>query len=187
MSNKTLAIGILVILVGLFAFSRINNNQQSNFGLSVQTAQHGATMSGQSSDQTSQTNFAPDFSLESIDGGNITLSQYRGEKPVILDFFATWCPNCQRDMPRLSRWYDEKYKDKVEVIGINLRENKGKVKDFTESYGISFPIVFDPRGQVAQVYGIRFTNTHYLINKEGVLVREIPGDIKESDIKSLLQ
>ena len=184
MSNKTLAIGILVILVGLFAFSRINNNQQSNFGPSVQTTQHGASMSNQDSDQT---NFAPDFSLESIDGGNITLSQYRGEKPVILDFFATWCPNCQRDMPRLSRWYDEKYKDQIEVIGINLRENKGKVEDFTKSYGISFPIAFDPRGQVAQAYGIRFTNTHFLINKEGVLVREIPGDITESDIKSLLQ
>ena len=62
---------------------------------------------------------APDFTLKDLNNGTITLSSYQGDKPVVLDFFATWCPNCQRDMPILSSLYD-KYKDEVEVIGVNM-------------------------------------------------------------------
>jgi len=146
MSEKKLVIGAILIVVGLIAFARFNNNQGISSGPD-RNIRGEANINGQVSDRINQ---APDFSLESLDGGTITLSQYRGEKPVILDFFATWCPNCQRDMPKLNKWYEEKYKDQVEVIGIDLREDKRKVEEFVRSRGISFPIVLDPRGQVAE-------------------------------------
>jgi len=110
MSNKLLIIGVLVIVVGLFAFSRINNNQEPSFG-SDRTIHGKANISDPVSDQR---NLAPDFTLESLGGGTITLSEYRGEKPVILDFFATWCPNCQRDMPKLNRWYEVEARSRME-------------------------------------------------------------------------
>lgn len=131
-------------------------------------------------------NLAPDFTLTKLDGGMLSLSSYRGEKPVILDFFATWCPNCRRDMPKLSRWY-EQYKDEVEVIGVNLHEREKTVQKFITNTGILFPVVLDPFSQVAQSYGVQYTNFHVLINKDGTLAGTVPGDISESQIVALIK
>lgn len=181
MSTKAFTILSIIFVGGLIGFAMYYNHSGENTGASVaRPSGHTQTRSAARSQQ------ANDFSLSQLGGGTITLSQYQGEKAVILDFFATWCPNCRRDMPKLSKWY-EKYKDQVEVIGINLRENEEKIKDFIDSRSISFPIALDPHGRTSQAYGIRYTNTHILISKEGNVVREIPGDIKESDIVSLIQ
>ncbi|MBI2086950.1 MAG: redoxin domain-containing protein [Candidatus Zambryskibacteria bacterium] len=128
---------------------------------------------------------APNFSLEDLSGNTITLADYKGVKSVVLDFWATWCPNCQRDMPRLNSYY-EKYKDQVEVIGVNLQENKNLVEKFVQQKGLTFPIVLDPTGLVSRNYSVRYTNYHVVIDKEGNVVRTIPGDISESDIQSLI-
>ena len=168
--GKKLTIGLIIIVIGLFALGRWSG------GGSPQTA----TLSNLNN------NLAPDFSLLKLDGSTISLSEFKGKKPLILYFFATWCPNCRRDMPKLSSYY-EKYKDQVEVIGINLQENNKTVENFITSRHISFPIALDPFSKVNRIYGIRYTNTHILINKEGEIVRVIPGDIKESDIQSLIQ
>ena len=89
-------------------------------------------------------------------------------------------------MPKLNKFY-EKYKDNVEVLGVNLQESEKTVEEFISSRGITFPIVLDPRGQVSRTFGIRYTNTHVLINKEGRIVRVVSGDIKESDVLSLFE
>jgi len=127
-----------------------------------------------------------DFTLEKLGGGTITLAEYRGQKPVIVDFWASWCPNCRRDMPKLNRWY-EQYRDQVEVIGINLQENPDVVQQFVQSNNIVFPIALDVSGVASANFGIQFTNTNFLFNKSGELVRVIPGDIKEADVVSLIE
>lgn len=131
------------------------------------------------------TNSAPGIVLDKLGGGTINLSDYRGKKPVVVDFWASWCPNCRRDMPNLNRFY-EKYKDQAEVVGINLQEDSNTVASFIASRGISFPIALDPSGSASQAFGIQYTNTHVLINKNGDVVRSIPGDISEPDIQSLI-
>jgi len=185
MNNKLFIIGAIGLTIGLAALASVYTNNRETGSTPNSLGDAGQTSISEAS--SDQKNKAPDFSLQKLDGSTITLSQFQGQKPVILDFFATWCPNCQRDMPKLSKWYEEKYKDQVEVIGINLRESSGTVENFVESRGISFPIALDPRSQVANAYGIRYTNTHILIDKEGNIVREIPGDIRESDIQSLVE
>jgi len=130
-------------------------------------------------------NLAPNFTLEKLSGGTITLSSYRGQKPVILDFWASWCHNCQRDMPRLSAWYDQ-YQDHVEVIGVNLQEQPAKAQRYVDSAGISFPIALDPDAVASGAYGITYTNMHVLINRDGSLSKVIPGDISEEDIVALI-
>jgi len=126
-----------------------------------------------------------ELSLAKLGGGTINVADYRGEKPIILDFWTSWCPNCQRDMPRLSTWY-QKYKDEVEVIGINLQESSGTAQRFIDSRNITFPIAMDPQRQASSLFRIQYTNTHILISKEGKVVGVIPGDIRESDIISLI-
>ncbi|TSD05600.1 MAG: thiol-disulfide oxidoreductase [Parcubacteria group bacterium Greene0714_7] len=128
---------------------------------------------------------APDFSLDKLGGGTVTLAEYKGRKPVVLDFWATWCPNCQRDMPHLNAFY-EKYKDKIEVIGIDLQEDPSIVQKFISDRNITFPIALDAQGVATQAFGVRYTNFHVLVDANGNVVKAIPGDIQESDFKLLL-
>ena len=169
---------VLIFVVGLVAVS---------VGLFVK-AQNTERVLSPPQDQgvVSTAKKAPDFSLSTIDGGTISLSEFRGKKSVVLDFWTSWCPNCRRDMPKLSKMY-EKYKDKIEVIGINLQENPAIVESYISSADIVFPIALDPSGQTSRAYDIRYTNTHILIDKDGNIVKTIPGDIRESDIISLIQ
>ena len=176
--SRLLIGGVIVLIVVLLVGSKIIGGDGSGLpgGVSSYAGSAGSTV---------ENGLAPDFSLSQIGGGTISLSDFRGEKPVVLDFFATWCPNCRRDMPKLSRMYD-KYKDQVEVIGINLQENESVVQKFVSSANISFPIVMDPFSQVSRAYGVRYTNYHVLINKEGQIAGIVPGDINESQLKSLI-
>lgn len=177
---KIFFIGLVVVMVALFAVGRFSGSAP----VVSQENKQGADT--QQSFSNSELNLAPDFTLPKLGGGTITLSEYRGKKPVVLDFWASWCPNCRRDMPKLNRFY-EKYKDQFEVIGINLRENESTVRQFVNSRGLSFPIVFDPSNQTARAYGIQYTNTHFLIDKDGNLIRSVIGDIQEKDILSIIQ
>lgn len=180
MSNKTLIIGAIGIAIGLMVFAGFYSG---GGGASRTAGIHGGVQ--KSGTIPSDSTQAPNFSLERLDGGTITLAEYRGQKPVILDFWASWCPNCRRDMPKLSRWY-EQYKDDVEVIGVNLQESPRVVENFISSYAIAFPIALDPRGSASRAYGVRYTNFHVLIDKNGDVVRTVPGDMREADILSLI-
>ena len=121
-----------------------------------------------------------------LGGGSIVLADYKDNKSVVLDFWASWCPNCQRDMPVLNRLY-EKYKEDIEVIGVNLQEENSTISNFISSTGIDFPIVLDPLGTIAQEYRIQYTNVHVLIDKKGNVTKVIPGDIQEADIIELIE
>lgn len=182
MGNKTLGIGAVVLVVGLLAFGRWysggSTSTPSTHNYQSQQANIGSAVGNQ--------NLAPDFSLEKLGGGSISLAEYRGKKPVVLDFWASWCPNCRRDIPHLNSFY-QKYKDQVEVIGINLQENPSTVQNYISSQGVSYPIALDPYGQASRAYGVQYTNFHVLVDKNGDLVRTVPGDISESDFQTLLQ
>ena len=177
MSNKLLIGGVVIvagglILLGKFSGTNPPTNNTASINNSVGT-------------NSAQAHPAPDFTLQKLGGGTISLSEFKGKKLVVVDFWASWCPNCRRDMPNLNRFY-EKYKDKVEVIGVNLQEKESTVQNFISSRGISFPIALDPSGSASRAFGIQYTNTHFLIDINGNLVRTIPGDIRESDIESLM-
>ncbi len=135
---------------------------------------------------TSDKQIAPDFSLDKLGGGTITLAEFRGRKPVVLDFWTTWCPNCKRNMPHLNAFY-EKYKDQIEVIGIDMQENPSLVQKTIADWKITFPIALDTNGSAARAYGVRYTNVHVLIDREGNIVRLIPGDISEADMLELIK
>jgi len=128
---------------------------------------------------------APDFTLQSLEGSEITLSDYRGKKPVVLDFWASWCPNCQRDMPKLNSWYQD-YGDDIEVIGVNMQEELGVVQGYVDRKRIDFPIVMDPAGVVSRAYGVRYTNYHVMIDKGGRVSKIVAGDVSEKEILALI-
>lgn len=191
--NKIILAIVLVVVVGLIWFGG-QDGRELNPG--INTGGHGVQNTNSQSEQTlgekeeveesaSDEEFI-DFTLDSLEGGSITLSDYRGEKPVVLDFFATWCHNCRRDMPNLSKMY-EKYSDQVEVIGVNLQEKESKIQKYIDSAEILFPIVLDPRKDASRKFGVTYTNYHVLIGIDGDIAGIVPGDISESQILALIE
>ncbi len=178
MRNKFLIGGAIVVAGGLLLLVMFSGT----------SAPVHSTVSVESSvsANAAQAHPAPDFTLQKLGGGTVSLSEFKGKKPVVVNFWASWCPNCRRDMPKLNGFY-EKYMDKIEVIGINLKEKESVVQEFATARNISFPIAFDPSGRASNAFGIQYTNTHFLIDINGNLVSTIPGDIREADIVSLIE
>lgn len=93
---------------------------------------------------------APDFTGELIDGTSITLSELQG-KPVIINFWATWCGPCVKEMPAFERLKDD-FGDKIGIIAVNCGDDAGTVKDFVEENGYTFPVVLDEGYSISMLY-----------------------------------
>jgi peroxiredoxin len=98
-------------------------------------------------------NVAPDFQLPNLDYETISLNELRG-KPVILNFWATWCPACIDEMPYLQEIH-EKYSDEgLMLLAIDVGESLSQVEKFLQSNNLSLPVLLDTNGVVAQKYRI---------------------------------
>ncbi len=126
---------------------------------------------------------APNFNLPLLGGGVVNLTDLRGKKPVVLAFWASWCPNCRRDMPKMNAYYG-KYKNKVAVVAINMQEDSKTVADFVAAGNLVLPVALDS-GSTAQAYGVQYTNTHILVDKDGKIIKTLVGDIQEEDFQLL--
>ncbi len=120
---------------------------------------------------------APGFTLKDMDGKKFSLKDYRG-KVVLLNFWATWCPPCRREMPSIERLHQYfKGKDFV-VLALNQMESGDQVFTFTGDLGVdlTFPILFDKDSSVSRAYGVQGLPTTYIIDKKGnVRFRAIGG------------
>ena len=113
---------------------------------------------------------APDFTLLSLDGQDISLSDFQG-KPVLLVFGATWCPPCRAQKPYLIAAYNDFADQGLVILGVNIREGRAHVKEYVAQKGIPFPILLDANGEVAHLYQVRGIPAMFLIDREGI-VRE---------------
>ncbi len=115
-----------------------------------------------------QTGFlAPDFTLTSTDGETFTLSELRGT-PVVLNFWATWCPPCRAEMPAFETVWQELGRDQVWILGINQGEPREPVVQFARNtVRTSFPLLLDPTTEVGRLYGVRALPTTVFIDAEG--------------------
>lgn len=133
---------------------------------------------------------AADFTLKTIDGEEVSLSDYEG-KVVLLDFWATWCPPCRRGVPDLVEIQNQ-YKDEVVVIGISL-DNQSTVADiepFMEEYGINYPVVLGNQQVVTDYGNIQAIPTSFIIDQSGNIqqthVGLVPKSTLVADIEDLL-
>jgi len=111
---------------------------------------------------------APDFTLNDLDGNEVSLSDFRG-KVVFLNFWAIGCPPCRFEMPEMEELYQE-YKNKdVVIIGVDLGEYRSSVKSFIEENGYSWIFVIDTYGQVARDYLITGIPSSFFIDEDGII------------------
>jgi len=112
---------------------------------------------------------APDFTLRDLYGQSVKLSSYLG-KPVFLVFGTTWCPNCKAELPQMKSLY-EKYKNKgLIMFNIDIQESREKVMSFAQKRNISFPVLLDTDGSVADAYGILGVPAKVLIDRKGKII-----------------
>lgn len=124
---------------------------------------------------------APDFSLSDLSGQNVSLNDLKG-KAVLINFWATWCYPCREEMDDLQAIYD-KYKDKgVVVLGINVREGEGVVKEFAKRFNITYPLLLDEDGKVSDAYNVFGIPSSLFIDKEGVIRDTVMGQMDEEMI-----
>jgi peroxiredoxin len=124
---------------------------------------------------------APDFALERVEGGTLSLSSLRG-KAVIVDFWDTWCPPCRKALPDLQEISDEYGPDLV-VVGVAMaQEGKDKVRAFTRKHGLTFEMVlFNQDPELIRAFGgIRSIPTTFLIDHEGVIREKWVGAAPKS-------
>lgn len=124
---------------------------------------------------------APSFQLADIDGQSVSLNDFRG-KPVLLNFWATWCSPCRVEMPYIQEVYDEWSERGLVVLAINIGEGPGEVEEFMRGHSLTFPVLLDMAGNVARQYNIRGIPTTYFIDSSGVI-----QDIKVGAFASVVE
>ena len=126
---------------------------------------------------------APDFTLQNSAGETVRLSDLRG-KSVVINFWATWCGPCVREMPALQR-YQDKYPDFV-LLGIDEGEKAEEVRKFTDKMKITYQILVDEKGTVANLYKVMIMPTTYFVDKDGVILARHFGYMGEEQLEFYL-
>lgn len=134
---------------------------------------------------------APDFTLETVDGDSVTLSDLRGQV-VVLNFWATWCPPCRAEMPALEEVYTARRDDGLVVLAVDQAEPADLVTDFRDELNLSFPLLLDPGYVVSDEYRINLLPSTFFIDRNGVIRDVVYGGpmnraLIESKIAALLE
>jgi cytochrome c-type biogenesis protein len=141
---------------------------------------------------------APDFTLFDQFGNEHTLSDYKG-KVVFLNFWATWCPPCQKEMPHIEELYAEYNfnEDDVVILGVanpksddypyNQDVSEDEIKEFLTDNEYTFPVVFDVTGDIFKKYFIQSFPTTFMIDKEGNIYGHVPGMLTKGIMQNIIQ
>jgi len=130
-------------------------------------------------------NQMPDFELTSLDNSTVNIKQFLG-KPVIINFWASWCIPCKQEMPLLERYYQDQ-NGKLIIIGINNEEPASIARSFGLENKITFPILLDLQGKIRDQFMIRGFPTSLFVDSKGIFVAEYIGALDDESIKSYLQ
>jgi peroxiredoxin len=109
---------------------------------------------------------APDFALKSSSGENLRLSEYRGNV-VMINFWATWCGPCRQEMPLLDELYKRYERVGFSLLGVNIDDDSRRAMQMIEELGVSFPVLFDARKEVSELYEVEAMPVTVLVDREG--------------------
>jgi cytochrome c biogenesis protein CcmG, thiol:disulfide interchange protein DsbE len=130
-----------------------------------------------------QAEVAPDFTLPATDGSQVRLADYQGQV-VLINLWATWCPPCVRETPRLVRLYERYREDGFVLLGVNttFQDDHAKVMQFVRDQAVSYPVLLDTQDTFGTTYRARVLPTSYLIDRQGKIVQIRVGEIDEAQL-----
>lgn len=127
---------------------------------------------------------SPNFTLKNLNGEEVSLSDYKG-KIVLVNFWATWCPWCDKEMPDLQKLDEEN--DDLVVLAVDVMEDKETVKKYIEKGKYNFEVLLDEDGEIAKTYLVSGLPASYFIDKEGILLGGVPGAMTHEQMVSILE
>ena len=157
---KKLIMVLVVTLVCLLAFGLVCGAAPDN-GVTV-----GKTM--------------PQFKLNALDGQNVTIAP--SDKVLIINFWATWCPPCQGEMPELNDYYLQN-KDQVVFYAVNLGEAPAKVKNFMDNNHYSIPTLVDTDGAIGNLFQVQIIPTTVVVDRNGVIQFRKNGGMTRTELE----
>ena len=187
-AKTILLIGVFALFIGIavFAYSRLSQRVPPQNNMIVAQTQNEGEVSQTGQDAEEEKTKAPDFTVLDADGNSVKLSDLFG-KPIVLNFWASWCSPCKGEMPEFNEVYGEVGKD-ITFMMVNLvdgqRETKETGAQYIEDQDFSFPVYFDTEQDAANAYGIVSIPTTIFIDKDGYIVTGAEGSI---DAKTLRQ
>jgi cytochrome c biogenesis protein CcmG/thiol:disulfide interchange protein DsbE len=126
---------------------------------------------------------APGFTLKSLDGQTVHLSDFRG-KPVLLNFWATWCAPCKVETPWLVDFYKQYHPAGLEIVGVSLDDagEESRIAEFIKKYSVKYPILVG-NDEVAGAYGgVRYLPQTFFIDRKGNIVKSTLGFSNREDL-----
>ncbi|MDI3269247.1 MAG: TlpA disulfide reductase family protein [Bacillota bacterium] len=116
---------------------------------------------------------AANFTLPNLQGQEESLDQWKGQ-PLVINFWATWCPPCQREMPALEAFQKE---TGARVVGVDVQEHPRKVQDFVQARGFTYTFLVDEKGDVSLLYWARSIPTTFIVDGQGIIRYVHQGEI----------
>ncbi|MEG0258991.1 MAG: redoxin domain-containing protein [Lysinibacillus sp.] len=180
MKKKNIGLLVIILLVaimiGTYVKQQIEADREITKGSLGAEAEHAVGLE--------KGKVPPNFTLSTLDGKEVTLSELKGKK-VVLNFWATWCPPCKAEMPHMQNYYEQYAKDEnVEILAVNITAGEkditeaGKidiVQTFANSYELTFPILLDKTGEVGEKYQVLIIPTTYFIDSKGFIQNVVKG------------
>ena len=133
-------------------------------------------------------NLAPDFTIKTIDGKTVSLSSLTADKPTVLYFFATWCPNCARDLAAVKDIYPQ-YADKVNFLAIDVdqRESEAQIASYKQRMNLPNIEFAAAQRSILANYNVIYTTTKYFIGKDGTILNKGVGGVDQNTWHQIFQ
>ena len=129
---------------------------------------------------------APDFTFTDLVTGKTTKLSDLRDKPVYLNFWATWCPPCVKELPHIQAKY-EQYKDRIHFLAISVDSEQEAPAQFISSKGYTFSVGYGNEREISRAYNIEAIPASYIIGTDGTIKAQIVGSMDEADLERFLQ
>jgi len=163
--------------IAYFTYAALSENRKPNKEIQLEKA---------TPKQAADKDQAPDFTVFDLQGNKVNLSDFAG-KPVVLNFWASWCPPCKSEMPHFNKVYAD-VKDDVVFMMVDLvdgqRETQAKGQKYVENEGYDFPIYFDNEQNASNTYGISSIPTTLFIDSNGKIINAYQGAMDEATLRA---
>jgi len=128
---------------------------------------------------------ATDFKVDLIDGGSFTLSAALADRPVVINFWASWCPPCRLEMPDLEQVSRDV--PGVRFIGIAIDDTESNAAAYARQIGVTYPIAVDANYAISDAYGINVLPQTWLVTQNGTIVRTIQGGVTRESLTGYIE